>query len=878
MDGTVKKRRVRFNSTDSNIPDHEAAKVTPPSCNYTTFLQVLSKLTPAQRNVLEDIGFSSLLHLSCAEVPVELFKWLSDNLDTSTRTLKLPNGFSFTINAKCVQTVLGIPNGTSKIDSKATEESFLFMRELVPCRGQKPTVQELCDMVTPDLDGRSFARIFMLIALSTFLCPNSRKVCSSRYYSAILNISKIRELDWCTFVLEWLLSYVKKYQNVQHDHLLAPNGGCALLLVVIYLEFLSCSEFNFHCKSPFLAFWTTSVIQTFTLLDCTSSSTNNFNFGRLPMKHLCSTIFQKCFASESNDYFLPEDIVSLLQSMIPEDKLQNVVKQISDVSTNLHAPYIHAVLRILCKNLSDAVCMRRYENSYIEETDSENDDNVTAPKVRKIEHEKEQKHSAKDFEYLMKYGLLLPTRELQDSFSHCSHIFSNLLHKISSELSIDSETDDDFFSFPSIEDSFVTKIDDTNLIQIHSSPIGIKSLVSDSCIISAKHKLPSAEKHIELNFNSSTLESSQDYCQKDSKEYIYDDAGRLLKNKPTTTEEVPYNSSYSKIPYVTMPDDSIPSFDIFQDVDEQETATDTLKINLPKITGLRKGFVKSSELIQQGAEESVGQSGIPSKKKTGNQIFFPTHLEYSFYSIMTTNICKTSYRIFQIGNTWIDEWICCLSLMPSGWIHRHVMDGFCRMLENEQLRSDKINMHAEGLIHHQYFDNKTVEILMKPQLNFNNFKDDFLQAVGFNIDQCALLHIPCYIEKQWILIVVNFVDKKFNVLNPEYGADKVLSKINSVIYNFRIFFIKGFPNYSKFTIRDFPVCHLDVPKQKFSYDSGVFVIMYLQTYNGINVVPFSIADIPALREKFMFQLAFYQDNKAYNPKMAHFREINGLKT
>jgi len=63
-------------------------------------------------------------------------------------------------------------------------------------------------------------------------------------------------------------------------------------------------------------------------------------------------------------------------------------------------------------------------------------------------------------------------------------------------------------------------------------------------------------------------------------------------------------------------------------------------------------------------------------------------------------------------------------------------------------------------------------------------------------------------------VVVNFIKGRFDILSPEYGADRTLKVTNTVVYNFRILFILAFPSFQKFNIRDFIVSYIDVPKQQ----------------------------------------------------------------
>uniref|UniRef100_A0A0A9FHK1 Aminotransferase-like plant mobile domain-containing protein n=1 Tax=Arundo donax TaxID=35708 RepID=A0A0A9FHK1_ARUDO len=191
-------------------------------------------LTKEQRTIVSDIGFSSILELSCSNVSCSLVHWLLDRFDPSTKTLKLENGFCFTINAKCVKKILGIPDGPRKIKCKGTLESLMFMRERIASIGRTPSVEELFGMINPELVEAPFARVFMLLALSSFLCPSSRGVCSSRYYPALINVCSIKDLDWCSFVLDWLATYVKKFKDSDRQRMCSTSVGCAIILVVYF--------------------------------------------------------------------------------------------------------------------------------------------------------------------------------------------------------------------------------------------------------------------------------------------------------------------------------------------------------------------------------------------------------------------------------------------------------------------------------------------------------------------------------------------------------------------------------------------------------------------------------------------------------------------
>lgn len=81
----------------------------PLMCSTFKLLHVISNLSEKQKVVVRDIGFSSILDLCCSSVPKNLGLWLVDRFDTSSNTVNLPNGFSLTLNAAVVKSILGLP-------------------------------------------------------------------------------------------------------------------------------------------------------------------------------------------------------------------------------------------------------------------------------------------------------------------------------------------------------------------------------------------------------------------------------------------------------------------------------------------------------------------------------------------------------------------------------------------------------------------------------------------------------------------------------------------------------------------------------------------------------------------------------------------------
>jgi hypothetical protein len=110
-------------------------------------------------------------------------------------------------------------------------------------------------------------------------------------------------------------------------------------------------------------------------------------------------------------------------------------------------------------------------------------------------------------------------------------------------------------------------------------------------------------------------------------------------------------------------------------------------------------------------------------------------------------------------------------MMSGGWVHYHVMDCFSKMLSCHQ----KLMVNVEGNIHQQYFKQNTVvsfllvlflllnttqlllykntsayyivkffvlqNILLTKCINFDNYKKEFLQTIGFSLFNAALVMV-----------------------------------------------------------------------------------------------------------------------------------------
>ncbi|KAL6840740.1 hypothetical protein ACP4OV_029604 [Aristida adscensionis] len=748
--------------------DAQASKVMKRACleNLPSLPRhVSSKRSKAhyQRQTVKDIGFSSLLGLSCSHVPIDLYAWIANHFDPSTRTLKLNNGFSFTMNAKVVEKILGIPCGGVPISRKGTLESYSYIKNIINSSGPTPSVYELCCFITPELSGSMFVTTFMLLALSSFLCPNTRQVASYRYYDSIINVISIKHLDWCSYVLEWLISYITKYQLKMDARTDDSFGGCTYLLV----------------------------------------------FGRLQVKHICCTPFLDCFSDPEFCSILPDDVQMLIRHQFSSSSCQEVTNLLNFVSEKLRLTMPQArlnevicslqkVLQILCSELSNTLQGAHRYVTFLSDRDSESEQ-TDASILRQKVPKKASKRLA------MKVSNLLP------------------------DLIFDSAT------LRSNDNQFLWES------AIHDSVLDLKSLVAGS----KTSILPTSEKHVDTKFLDELLISL--------------DSTHLEQHKPAAVQKNKDNGQRRLLLLKSSDDQSQSaserSFEYMNIMyeDQNQTKTqDPQELNDSITKDLQKDFKRCSDLLDEEARNmsparfSATQSianryGKQQKSTRHTQVIFATHMEQSFFSLLTSQIVgpTESPRIFQHGKTWVDQRKLSLSMVHGGYIHFHVMDCFLKMLSCNQ----EMITHVEGHIYQQFFEHSLIVTLMNNSLEPRMYKANFLQIVGFNIERTGLIDNG---------FSVNFISRTFDVLDSASSPDDTNKVVQTVIHNFKALFAMGYPNWS-YNIHNFAIRYIDVPKHHFRYDSGVFDIQFMETFNGEYVPPFS--NIVALRAKFLFQLA-----------------------
>ena len=174
--------------------------------------------------------------------------------------------------------------------------------------------------------------------------------------------------------------------------------------------------------------------------------------------------------------------------------------------------------------------------------------------------------------------------------------------------------------------------------------------------------------------------------------------------------------------------------------------------------------------------------------------------------------------IFEIEGVWVDQKTITLSFKPGGWINPRVVGCFSKLKNKGQLDRGRKGLLWNSEIVEHIVSIDDMEKLMNPMLNHSDPANQLIlqeSNVGFSLLNASLVKMPVFKEKQWILIIANFIAKFFDIMNPYYSGDIFLPTISAVIYNFKVLFAATYGNSSSFNIGNFESRFVPAPKVNF---------------------------------------------------------------
>ena len=217
-----------------------------------------------QREMIANVKFDGLLKIACTTMPVDFANWLmSECFDPESSELVLPGRGRILVTPKAVANILNLPDKGDEVKYELDVDAINFIYSKYGIiQGQAPRIEEIMERIKQNkCADEDFLRSWMMIAVSTFLCPPTGLGISPRCYPALLDLTRVNKLNWCQFVVDQLKEAARK-MNKQNS-----VRGCILLLVVSPHPFFMHCHFTICILSFFLP--STSCCKFFTFLHLT---------------------------------------------------------------------------------------------------------------------------------------------------------------------------------------------------------------------------------------------------------------------------------------------------------------------------------------------------------------------------------------------------------------------------------------------------------------------------------------------------------------------------------------------------------------------------------------------------------------------------------
>ncbi|CAN6336484.1 unnamed protein product [Urochloa humidicola] len=182
--------------------------------NVSYFAEIVEKLKLDSRKskVIQDYGFGSLLLFDNCAIPLPFSCWVADHIQVKSSDIVVKNK-SIPIAVQTIHDVLGIPIGGRPIqdsDSDKGKKDFLGALKLSTLPNFKSFGTKL---FKDDISDDEIVRSFLIVALCTFLCPNSNTYPSPKYLLPLVDVKSAREWDWSGLVHSWLMKSKKPAQQ-----------------------------------------------------------------------------------------------------------------------------------------------------------------------------------------------------------------------------------------------------------------------------------------------------------------------------------------------------------------------------------------------------------------------------------------------------------------------------------------------------------------------------------------------------------------------------------------------------------------------------------------------------------------------------------------
>ena len=165
----------------------------------------------SHQDIISSNGFASFLAIKCSKLQPELCNYLMASFNYETCEMDFPGRGSIPINDEAVQNVLGCPMGKFPVLYHVDHEAITgVMKTLGFGPGKQPQLLEVETMLKGmDIGDDVYFMLWVLYAVCSMLALTTGVRVCPKIYAAIMDPSKIKDLNWCRFVIMILMETAK---------------------------------------------------------------------------------------------------------------------------------------------------------------------------------------------------------------------------------------------------------------------------------------------------------------------------------------------------------------------------------------------------------------------------------------------------------------------------------------------------------------------------------------------------------------------------------------------------------------------------------------------------------------------------------------------
>jgi hypothetical protein len=207
--------------------------------SVTTFSSILDSLNTSTEKSYRELWFRVTADFDKCFVPNKFVKWVANVVDYKSGNIVV-DGKIILLIKESIHCVLGIPIGGNSFPSNTA-----CGKEVVLNKFQKnsiPSVKFFANNLEKgeELSDEDVFICFIIVPLSSFLCPNSSITSSPKHFGIFADIARVKDFDRSGYVLDdWLLDSIKLFKKSKSSRVKDNRtlGGCLYYLAVSFVSF-----------------------------------------------------------------------------------------------------------------------------------------------------------------------------------------------------------------------------------------------------------------------------------------------------------------------------------------------------------------------------------------------------------------------------------------------------------------------------------------------------------------------------------------------------------------------------------------------------------------------------------------------------------------